>query len=287
MWSIYSVENAGEIKSANLVRNQFKIILGSLVAVTVMLLLLGWGLNHAVGERGMIVASAGYWSGVSEATINGTPLMPNLMAIGLTTSPLIGILISIGYIFNSFQIVCNSMIGPVRILVAQSLDGLLPDWFSKVSPRWKSPVNAYLAYFVASVAWILAFNYVTDWSTKWALGVTVANGLTMTVTGLAAAFLPYRAKDIYATSPMAGKNVAGVPLLTVVGVLAFLFGGIMCYFLLTHESLGLAFSRDNPAPYLLIFGTLVVSALIYMIMRVMKSRQGVDVRYAFAEVPPE
>jgi hypothetical protein len=122
MWSSYSVENAGEIKAANVVRNQFRIILGSLVAVTVMLLLLGWGLNHAVGERGMIIASSGYWYGVPEATINGTALMPNLMAISLTGSWFVGLLISLGFIFNSFQIVCNSMIGPVRILVAHGVD---------------------------------------------------------------------------------------------------------------------------------------------------------------------
>ena len=43
-------------------------------------------------------------------------------------------MIGIGFILNSFQIVCNCYIGTTRIMVAQGLDGLLPDWFAASIP---------------------------------------------------------------------------------------------------------------------------------------------------------
>ena len=74
-----------------------------------------------------------------------------MMALGLTSSPIIVALIGLGFILNSFQIVCNCYIGCTRIMVAQGLDGLLPDWFSRVNPKWKTPVNAHVIYFLAAV----------------------------------------------------------------------------------------------------------------------------------------
>jgi len=61
------------------------------------------------------------------------------------------LLIAVGYLLNSFQIVCNCYIGMTRILVAMSLDRLLPEWFSKVHEKYHTPMNAHLAYFLASI----------------------------------------------------------------------------------------------------------------------------------------
>jgi amino acid transporter len=74
-------------------------------------------------------------------------------------------------------------------MVAQGLDGLLPDWFSRVHPKWKTPVNAHIAYFLAALPVIWGFNKVGEW-TRWTLGVTFANGAVMVLSALAAALLP-------------------------------------------------------------------------------------------------
>jgi amino acid transporter len=286
-WATYSVEQGSEIKSAGVFRNQALILIGSLIATALLLMLLAWGLTHAVGHDGLTVASAGYWEGVSQATLNGTILMPNLLAIVLTASPVLIILISIGYILNSFQIVCNCYIGCTRIMVAQAIDGLLPDWFAAVSKRFRTPVNAHVAYFLASVPVIFAYNLVSDWSTKWALGVTFANGLTLTLSGLAAALLPYRAKAIYEASPGARYKVAGIPLVTLLGGLGFAFGMFQVICFLSVTGLGLSVAATGTTPYLLVIGSLLLGAIVYWLMRITRARKGVDVRYAFSNVPVE
>jgi amino acid transporter len=286
-WATYSVEQGGEIKNAHVFRNQIFILVGSLALTALLLILLAAAMQKGIGQDGILVASSGYWLGVPEATIGGTFLMPNMIAMGLTGSGFVVALIGVGYILNSFQIVCNCFIGTTRILVAQGLDGLLPEWFSRVHPRWKTPANAHLAYFLAALPVIWAFNKVPDWSLKWALGVTLANGAVFVLSTLSAALLPYRARALYEASPGARYTLGGVPLVTILGGAGFLLGGFMLWAFLAVDDLGLAYSAGNPTPYLMILGTLVFGLVIYLIMRVIKARQGIKVQYAFAEIPPE
>jgi APA family basic amino acid/polyamine antiporter len=286
-WATYSVEQNGEIKNAHVFRNQLFILAGSLALTAGLLILLALGMQSGIGRDGILVASSGYWYGVPEAQVGGTFLMPNMLAIALTSSPIIVLAIGIGYILNSFQIVCNCYIGTTRIMVAQGLDGLLPEWFSRVHPRWRTPVNAHLAYFLGSIPVILLFNLVADWSTKWALGVTFANGTVFALSALAAAMLPYRARSVYETSPGARYTVAGIPLVTILGGVGFILGAFMLGAFLFVDDLGLAFSADNPTPYAMVVGTIIFGAVVYWLMRSYKARQGINVGYAFAEIPPE
>jgi amino acid transporter len=285
-WATYSVEQGGEIKNAHVFRNQFFIIVGSLAATAALLIILALAMQKGIGDEGILVASSGYWYGVPEALIGGNYMFPNLMAMGLTGSWVIVLLIGIGFILNSFQIVCNCYIGTTRIMVAQGLDGLLPDWFARVHPRWKTPVNAHLAYFIAALPVIWAFNKIGDWSTKWALGVTFANGAVMVLSALAAALLPYRAKQVYEASPGARYTLGGTPLVTIIGALGFLLGGFMVVSFLFVEDLGLAFT-SNAFPYYIVLGTAVFGLLVYFVMRQVRASAGLKVEYAFREIPPE
>jgi amino acid transporter len=291
-WATYSSEQGGEIKNAHVFRNQVFIMVGSLALTAGLLILLALAMQKGIGDEGILVASSGYWYGVGEATIGGNIMFPNLMAMAFTSSPIVVALIGLGFILNSFQIVCNCYIGTTRIMVAQGLDGLLPDWFARVHPKWKTPMNAHLAYFIAAVPVILLFNNrfpgldVPDWSTKWALGVTFANGAVMTLSALAAALLPYRAKKVYEASPGAKYTLGGLPAVTVVGTLGFLLGSFMVGAFLFREELGLA-ATSNAFPYYIVAATAVFGLVVYWIMRGYRAGKGIKVEYAFAEIPPE
>ena len=83
----------------------------------------------------LYVAGAGYWSGVGEATLAGSYLWPNIIATALANNPIVTILIAFGFILNGHQIVHNCYIGMTRVMVAMSLDRLLPEMVSRVSDR--------------------------------------------------------------------------------------------------------------------------------------------------------
>ena len=291
-WATYSSEQGGEIKNAHVFRNQAFIMVGSLAVTAGLLILLAVALQRGIGQDGILVASSGYWYLVGEATIGGNIMFPNLMAMTLTGSPIVVLLIGLGFILNSFQIVCNCYIGCTRIMVAQGLDGLLPDWFARVHARWKTPFNAHLAYFLAALPVILLFNNkfpglnVPDWSTKWALGVTFANGAVFTISALAAALLPYRARKLYEASPGAKYMIGALPAVTVVGTLGFLLGSFMVGSFLFREELGLA-ATSNAFPYYVVAATAIFGVIVYWVMRSVRAQKGLRVEYAFQEIPPE
>jgi hypothetical protein len=133
---------------------------------------------------------------------------------------------------------------------------------------------------------IWAFNKVGDWSTKWALGVTFANGAVMTLSALAAALLPYRAKKLYDASPGAKYRLGATPMVTVFGTLGFVLGAFMVGSFLFVKDLGLAYSA-SAFPYAIVAGTAIFGLIVYFVMKQSKASKGIKVEYAFAEIPPE
>jgi amino acid transporter len=291
-WATYSAQQNGEIKDARSFKSQVFIMVGSLVATGLLLALLAVGIERVAGSEFSYVAGAGYWSLIAEANINGFNLWPPIVAVALTGSPLVVLIIGLGYLLNGFQIVCNCYIGMTRVLVAMSLDRLLPEWFSKVDEKLHTPVNAHWAYFLASVPVILAYNLVPGWIGL-TLGVTFGCGYVFVITCIAGALLPYRAKELYESSPGAQYKLGNLPMITVLGVLGGILGTIMVLAFLFAPQLGVLgnWNFENfPSgvwAQIIAFALPIISAVIYFVMKNSQKSKGINVDYAFKEIPPE
>jgi basic amino acid/polyamine antiporter, APA family len=281
-WATYSAQQNGEIKGARSFQNQLVIILGSLIVTGLLLAALAAALEHAIGTNFLYVAGAGYWAGLAEGKFNGVFLWPNILAMALAGSPIIVVLISLGYILNAFQIVNNCYIGMTRVMVAMSLDRLLPDWVSRVSDRLHTPVNAHIAYFVASIPVILLYNLWGQW-TALTLGVTFACGYVFVITALAGALMPYRAKALYDASPGAAYKLGNIPLVTIFGLIGAVVGAVMVLMFMFYSALGLT----SVLAYQVVFGVLAVSIIWYFLAKMIQRSRGINVEYAFKEIPPE
>ena len=289
-WATYSSQQNGEIKDARSFRNQALIIVGSLVLTGALLAVLAFVLERAVGTAFLYVAGAGYWALIPEATLNGIYLWPNIVAIAISASPLVVLLISFGFILNSHQIVHNCYIGMTRVMVAMSLDRLLPEWVSRVSERFHTPVNAHAVYFVASLPVILLYSKfaygdgdsLVSW-TSLTLGVTFACGYVFVATSLAGALLPFRARALYEASPGSAYRIGGYPLVTVIGIIGFVAGVLFELLFIFNAQLGL--TTDLAHNVVLII--LVVSALWYLATKFARRSSGINVDFAFKEIPPE
>jgi len=294
-WATYSAQQNGEIKDARNFTAQTFIMVGSLIATGLLLALLAVGIERVAGSEFLYVAGAGYWSLIGEANIAGFNLWPPILAVALTASPIVVLIIGIGYILNGFQIVCNCYIGMTRVMVAMSLDRLLPEWFSKVDEKLHTPVNAHLAYFLASIPVILAYNLVTQpfsWYSL-TLGVTFGCGYVFVVTSLAGALLPYRAKDLYEASPGSHYKIGNVPLITVLGGVGAVLGTLMVATFLFSKELGVLGNWDfSDFPnhlwaQIIAFAIILVSGVWYFLVKSGQKSRGINVDYAFKEIPPE
>ena len=281
-WASYSAQQNGEIKGARSFQNQLIIILGSLIATGVLLAVLAAAFEHAIGTDFLYVAGAGYWAGLEQGKFNGVFLWPNIVANALAGNPIIVVIIALGYILNAFQIVNNCYIGMTRVMVAMSLDRLLPEWVSRVSDRLHTPVNAHLAYFLASIPVILVYNLWGQW-TALTLGVTFACGYVFVVTALAGALMPYRAKALYDASPGAAYRLGNIPLVTIFGLIGAAVGAIMVLMFMLYSALGLT----SVLAYQVVFGVLAVSIIWYFLAKMIQRSRGINVDFAFKEIPPE
>jgi amino acid transporter len=291
-WATYSAQQNGEIKDARSFKSQVFIMVGSLIFTGLLLALLAVGLQRVAGSEFLYVAGAGYWSLIPEATINGFYLWPNIIAVALTASPIVVLIIGLGYILNSFQIVCNCYIGMTRVMVAMSLDRLLPEWISQVHEKWRTPLNAHLAYFLASIPVILAYNLVPGW-VGLTLGVTFGCGYVFVISCIAGALLPYRAPDLYEASPGVRYKLGNIPMITVMGVIGGILGTLMVAAFLFSPSLGVLGNwnfEDFPTnlwAQIIAFAIIVVSAAWYFLVKNAQRSRGINVEYAFKEIPPE
>ena len=224
-WSTYSAEQNGEIKEARSFRNQSFIMVGSLIVVGILLALLGVALQNAAGTEGQVVASYGYWYVDPTAKIANTIILaPSMLAVAITRNPLLILLIGLGFTLNAFQIVCNCYIGVTRIMVAMSLDRLLPAAVSKVHDRFHTPFNAHLIYFLLSIPIFYLYSFYYGDFILFTLGVTFGCGYVFAATALSGALIPTRAKSLYDASPGSGFHVNGLLgiLIMLVGLVTFL-----------------------------------------------------------------
>jgi amino acid transporter len=289
-WATYSSQQNGEIKSAGSFRDQSMIIIGSLILTGLLLALLAFVLERAVGTQFLYVAGSGYWSGVGEATLAGSYLWPNILATAIADNIIVTLIIATGFILNAHQIVHNCYIGMTRVMVAMSFDRLLPEWVSRVSERLHTPVNAHLVYFLASIPVIWLYNNFVygegDGSVSWGsltLGVTFACGYVFVITALAGALLPYRAKAAYEASPGSKFTIGGFPTVTIIGALGAAFGVVFLFLFLTNEQLGLT----SQLAYTVVGGVLLFAAAWYLVAKQLRRSSGINVEYAFKEIPPE
>jgi amino acid transporter len=290
-WATYSSEQNGEIKTAADFRSQAYIIVGSLIFTGALLAILAVAFERALGSEFLIVAGAGYWLVIPEAQLNGIWLFPNIVAVALNASPIVVLLIALGFILNGHQIVHNCYIGMTRVMLAMSFDRLLPEVVSRVSERFHTPVNAHVIYFVASIPVIILYNLFsyTDaagstitWF-SFTLAVTFACGWVFVATALAGALMPYRAKTAYEASAGAKYTIGGIPAVTLIGGLGFIAGLIFEIMFIFNESLGLTADLLR----ITALGTLAFAAGWYLVAKFVQRGRGINVDYAFKEVPPE
>ena len=200
----------------------------------------------------------------------------------LTNNPVLIILMMIGIFLNAIQVVFNVAIGWTRVTVAMSIDGVLPKWLSRVSDRTHTPVLGMVFYLIfAGFGMGYVYNFVPGYS-GYALAVTAVATVMYIGTALGGAIFPWVKKQLYESSPIARYKVAGVPLITICGVITIGFSGVMLYDYLTYAFLGV----NSVISEEIVFSIFVVWVVYYFIRRWYLRRRGIDLELAYKEVPP-
>lgn len=285
IWAVWSMPNLGEIKHANNFRKlntvmQLSLAFGALVMIATMFLLL-----RTVGEEFLMAAGFTWFSGVIDYPV--IPFSSVLVAV-MGGSTLLLFLVLIGFFTQAIQQTFNVFIGGTRLIVAMSLDRLLPESLGRVSRRFRgSPVNAILFLLIGGELLAFLFLFAPDVE-SYALSTALSATVYQTLTLAAAAVFAWRARDLYDASPISKYRIGGIPAISIFGAWGVLVGVILLYKYLTDPGLGL---RPLPGETLLGFiGMLAVYVVAFgwfWVRRQLELTRGVNIDLNFQTLPPQ
>lgn len=285
LWSNWGATLYGEVRDASNFRRTLKAMGGALVATTlagVVLLLL---ISKTFGWDFYMAANNSYWGNEVGHAGSSSPLQvwpyPVLFVSFFFDSPVVQLLLVAAMSLWFFGWVGSVFLSSTRVVFAAAFDRVLPEWAAQTT-RGGVPYAALALMLIPSIpiAWLYAFS--EDFET-YTLDVAVIISITFLGSAIAAAILPWRRPDIYNASPIARYRVLGIPLITFAATMFAIFLGY-CLFKWTTDDV---YGVNNKQSALYMAGLYVVALAIYLVARVVRRRQGMDLHMVHEEIPAE
>jgi amino acid transporter len=174
-----------------------------------------------------------------------------------------------------------------RVIFAAAFDRVLPSWAANISAKRRVPYGSLVLMIVPSIVISAIWAYKPDFQAVF-LDATAVLALTFFATTVAAIILPWRRKDLYNASPIANWKIAGIPTITIVGVItgAFLLFMLWEWSFNPDNLYGTTFSKTLNSVWYFV-GTYVLAIVIYVVARIVRKRQGIDLARIHHEIPVE
>ena len=181
-----------------------------------------------------------------------------------------------------FAWVGTLFLSSTRVIFAAAFDRILPDGAAQVSEKRRVPVWSLVLMLLPAVGLAALYSYNSTFHT-YTLDATLVIAVTYLFSAIAVVILPWRKPDLWAASPASRLKVAGVPVVPVAGVITIGLIGYCLYEWLSSSAYGV-----NNNDSLIYMGAMYVLALvIYIVARLIRSRQGIDLSLINKEIPVE
>jgi len=289
LWPVWGATLYGEVRGAKEYRKVFNAmfwglwITVALVAVIILLIVktIGWDFYYA--------ANAAYWNSIFVAGSAAPPVAiwpyPVMLAGWLVSNHLFQALLIAVMGLWFFGWAGTLFLSSTRVIFAAAFDRVLPEWAANISAKRRVPYGSLILMIVPSlvVSAIWAYQPSFQGIFLWATGVIA---ITFLGTVVAAAIMPWRRKDIFENSPIARFRIAGIPVITITGVVSAIFLVFMLAEWSFNAVYGTSFSLNASSP--IYFGVTYLAAIvIYLVARTVRKRQGIDLSRIHREIPVE
>lgn len=211
------------------------------------------------------------------------PYMPAL-ALLLTGNRFVQILVTLGFVLTMLWIIPTSFVFASRNMFAWSFDRVMPGWLANVNDRTHSPVNVAIVSGVVTELLLLATIYTSFWARL--VNLTGVLAICFLLVSISAIAFPYRRPDVFAKAPAwVQRRFGPVYLVVIIGVVSSLSWIVITYICWTTPAIGGSVSWSSMLETAAAF---LVAFPIYWFARYYHRRtKGLDIRKAFAEIPPE
>ena len=284
LWPNWGATLYGEVRGAKDIRKPFWSMFWGLwvtiaMVVVVMLLVvktMGWQFYNA--------SNAAWYGGTAPV---GTWPYPVMFAGWLVDNHLFQALLIIVMGLWFFGWAGTLFLSSTRVIFAAAFDRVLPSWAANISATRRVPYGSLILMIVPSVVLSAIYSYRTQFQSVF-LDATAVLAVTFLATVVAAIILPWVRRDLYNASPIANYKIAGIPMITLVGVITAVF----LVFLIAEwsfNSTDLYYTTFTSTwSSVIYFGaTYVVAIAIYVVAYFYRKNQGIDLNRIHHEIPVE
>jgi len=284
LWPNWGATLYGEVRGAS----DFKRVMGGMmwglwvtVAVAAVFILLA---SKFFGWQFFNGANLNYWApiyGFGKSTIpiwSYPPLLASFYFHNSAVSAIIVLAFGAWFIGWAGTLFLSS----TRVIFAAAFDRILPEKVADVSEKRHVPVWALVLMLVPSIGVTALYAYTSNFAT-YILDATLVIALTFFGTSIAAIILPWRKKQLYENSPIARYKVAGIPLITVSGLLTAAFLGFNLWKWFTDD----LYAVNNKDSLVFMGAMYGLAIVVYVVAKLYRKSQGIDLKAIYEEIPVE
>jgi amino acid transporter len=169
-----------------------------------------------------------------------------------------------------------------RVIFAAAFDRVLPDRAAEVSEKRKVPVYSLILMLLPAVALSAVYAYSIKFET-YTLDATLVIAVTYLFSAIAVVILPWRKPDLWRASPASRIKVFGVQIVPVAGVVTIGLLGYNLYEWLTNDAYGV----NNKGSLVFMGAMYALAIVVYVVARIVRRRQGIDLGLINKEIPVE
>jgi len=285
LWPNWGTTLYGEIRGASDFKRVFTgmfaglwtTILLSVVFLALFAKTFGWNFYQNVNAEWLSVA----FGGPGKAALPIFPY-PVLMASWIVHNQAFQVILLLIMSLWFFGWVGTLFLSSTRVIFAAAFDRVLPDAAAQVSEKRRVPVASLVLMLLPAVGLAALYAYNTNFAT-YTLDATLVIAVTYLGSAIAVVILPLRKPDLWYASPASKFKLLGVPIVPVAGVITIALLVYNLYEWLSNDLYGV-----NHGGSLIYMGAMYVLAIvIYVVARLVRRRQGIDLGLINKEIPVE
>jgi APA family basic amino acid/polyamine antiporter len=279
LWPNWGTTLYGEIRGANDFKRVFFGMFAGLwitVACTIIFLLLvaktfGWG----------------FYQNLNSLDYNATPQFgiwpyPFMFAGWLVHNTVFQVVLILVLSLWFFGWVGTLFLSSTRVIFAAAFDRVLPDRAAEVSEKRRVPFYSLVLMLLPAVGLSALYAYNSTFA-SYTLDATLVIAVTYLFSAIAVVILPLRKPDLWFASPASKIKLFGVPVVPASGVVTIALLVFNLYEWLSND----LYFVNKPDSLIYMGAMYVLAFVIFVGARIIRNRQGIDLRLINKEIPVE
>jgi amino acid transporter len=279
LWPNWGASLYGEIRGASDFKRVFRGMFFGLWITTALVVIFFLLMAKTLGWDFYQNANAAFFNGTFPLPVWPYPFMFVGWLVHNTAFQVILILVMSLWFFGW---VGTLFLSSTRVIFAAAFDRVLPDRAAEVSEKRKVPLYSLILMLLPAVGLSAIYAYSTSFRT-YTLDATLVIAVTYLVSAIAVVLLPFVKKDLWRASPASKVKLLGVPIVPVSGVITILLLGFCLIAWLVNDN----YFVNNPSSLIFMGAMYVLAIVLYVVARVVRRRQGIDLGLINKEIPVE